>query len=639
MRGPHQRARRGAATVSVAALVAVATAGCAGRPAMPDVPDPALERVRTTALAGLDTLEGRLARLDSAAGRLAADAEGLAAAQAALIEARLAYKRVEYALETFAPTAARGLNGPPIPEVEEDEGDRPMREPEGLQVAEEHLWGDDPVADAEAVRREARIGASYVARARQVIEAMRLTPSHVLDAARTELAILMTLGLGGFDSPDPARNQRELAEGVRGVRALFSAYLGEVPATDADTAVLRRLDAAVTLHEAAARRPDAAMDRFALLVHGLRPAALAVARWAGGRGIAPSPDLSLWRGRAATPYEVDALDPAAFAPPTARADTAVVTLGRALFQDPRLSGDGTRSCASCHVPERAFTDGLAVALGLPGRGRAAGGRPARNTPTVINAALQPAQLHDSRLVYLEDQVTDVVHDAAEMRGSLEVAAARLAADAAMAGRFARAFGRAATGGASAEPTVTGERIRLAIAAYVRSLVALDAPFDRAVRGDTAALGADAREGFNVFMGKARCGSCHFPPTFSGAVPPRYVRGETEVLGVPDAWPRFRRVDADSGRARVAGNPLHLHGFRTPALRNVALTAPYMHNGAMRTLEEVVAFYDRGGGAGLGLAVPHQTLPADRLRLTSGESRALVAFLTALTDTAGTTARR
>ena len=194
-------------------------------------------------------------------------------------------------------------------------------------------------------------------------------------------------------------------------------------------------------------------------------------------------------------------------------------------------------------------------------------------------------------------------------------------------------------GTSGDTAVSGRTLRLAVAAYVRSLTAMNSPFDRAVHGDEAALSAEAREGFTLFMGPAKCGTCHFAPLFSGALPPTMMENEPEVIGVPARDVRRRAtIDPDSGRYTVRRIDQHLHAFKTPTLRNVALTAPYMHNGVFPTLESVVDFYDGGGGAGIGARLAHQTLPADSLRLTPPQKRAIVAFMKALTDTSGTTAR-
>ena len=171
-----------------------------------------------------------------------------------------------------------------------------------------------------------------------------------------------------------------------------------------------------------------------------------------------------------------------------------------------------------------------------------------------------------------------------------------------------------------------------MAAYVRSLRALNSRFDRAIRGDTALITLSERRGFNLFMGKAACGTCHFAPLFGGTMPPAYVESEPEVIGVP-ATPKAKEavVDEDLGVFAVDRAPLHRHAFKTPSVRNVGLTAPYMHNGVYRTLEEVIDFYDAGGGNGVGMRLPNQTLSAKPLHLTDGEKQDLVAFLASLTD--------
>lgn len=326
----------------------------------------------------------------------------------------------------------------------------------------------------------------------------------------------------------------------------------------------------------------------------------------------------------ATPARVSSSSPLE-APSTAPASSPeLVALGERLFVEPMLSGDRMRSCASCYRPEQAFADGVTIAPSIDPRGS----RVARNTPTLINAALQPAQFADERSVTLEDQALEVLRSAAEMHSSAERAAASLAADSAYRISFARAFGGAAS------VAVTPLRVRQALAAYVRTLVSLNSRFDRAVRGDTSALTAGERHGFTLFMGKAMCGTCHFTPLFSGNTPPLYMGSDVEVIGTPVTPSAPGTLDPDSGRARIDDLPNHLRAFKTPSLRNVALTAPYMHNGAFRTLDDVLLFYDHGGARGAGARIDDQTLSADSLHLSAEERDAIIAFLGSLTDTSG-----
>ncbi len=154
-----------------------------------------------------------------------------------------------------------------------------------------------------------------------------------------------------------------------------------------------------------------------------------------------------------------------------------------------------------------------------------------------------------------------------------------------------------------------------------------------MRGDNNAMSKNDIKGFNVFMGKGKCGTCHFMPLFNGTVPPLFDKMESEVLGVPATTDTINpKLDADSGKYVLYGIPHHLYSFKTTTVRNVELTAPYMHNGVYKTLEEVIDFYNKGGGAGLGFEIEHQTLPPDPLGLTEEDKANLILFLKSLTDT-------
>jgi cytochrome c peroxidase len=142
------------------------------------------------------------------------------------------------------------------------------------------------------------------------------------------------------------------------------------------------------------------------------------------------------------------------------------------------------------------------------------------------------------------------------------------------------------------------------------------------------MDADERKGFNLFMGKARCGTCHYMPLFNGNFPPMYNRIEGEVIGVPAAR-GVAVIDGDPGQFAIVPAPFLQHAFKTSTVRNAARTAPYMHNGVFENLIQVVDFYNDGGGAGEGAAVPNQTLPADSLRLDTTEEKALIKFIQSL----------
>jgi cytochrome c peroxidase len=171
----------------------------------------------------------------------------------------------------------------------------------------------------------------------------------------------------------------------------------------------------------------------------------------------------------------------------------------------------------------------------------------------------------------------------------------------------------------------------ALSAYIATLKGFDSKFDRNIRGEENTFTAEEKLGFNLFAGKALCATCHFVPLTNGTVPPFFLESEKEVIGVPKTASN-NEWDDDYGFYWQYNEELHKGMFKTPTVRNVEATAPYMHNGAYATLEEVMDFYNKGGGAGLGFDLPHQTLPFDNLELSEDEIKALVAYLKTLTDT-------
>jgi cytochrome c peroxidase len=357
-----------------------------------------------------------------------------------------------------------------------------------------------------------------------------------------------------------------------------------------------------------------------------------------GCGPAPSPPASAG-GVAAVQDSPAALGLPAMAIPADNPVTpAKVALGRKLFLDRRLSPNGTMSCAMCHVPEQGFTaHELATSVGIAGRSVR------RNAPTVLNVGWQKRLFHDGREVALEDQVWGPLLAANEMGNpSIGYVIERVAALEDYRGLFEAAFdGR----GPSAA------RLGAALAAYQRTLVAANSRFDRwRFGGETPALNEVERAGFALFAGKARCIACHaigerdalftdhgFHNTGIGWRRSLGRPERTRVELVPGVVAELDRQTVDSfseppakdiGRYEITLDPKDRWAYKTPSLRNVALTAPYMHDGSLPSLEAVVDFYDRGGidnAEKSALVVP--------LGLNAAERAALVAFLRTLTGSA------
>jgi cytochrome c peroxidase len=523
----------------------------------------------------LEALDRALAVLDSVA--VAGDSVQLVAA---FRGARSAYKRAEWwlaAVDTVVNAPLREGGEEPDDAADSSEmmvRGRVVAGPVGLQAVEAQLFAEDPRYRAPMGRAAIRRAIAAVREARR--ERWEWSDREVFGAIRDEMARVDALGMADVDATRSRDGVRESGEAIAGVCEVLRVY-----------ASVSECDRAAD----ALRGASDSVDRLGYYARYGVPLERAVEKMRVGSDGA----RRFWK--TASVFDSGAFDPSAFAARGAPAATeAEIALGRALFSDPRLGGKSGRACAFCHEPARAFTDGLARAPGA-----------ARHAPTLLNVALQSGAFSDLRSATLEDQVAVVVGDAREMGGlSLDSVAVLVG-----------------------QPAPT---IRWALAAYERTLVRLNSRFDRAVRGDTAALTASERRGFTVFMGRGRCGSCHFAPLFNGVTPPEFARAEVEVIGVP-MHPDTARAEPDSdlGRWRVTRAPPDLRAFRTPTVRNAAAASPYMHNGVYRTLDQVIDFYDRGGGEGIGARVANQTLARAPLHLSARDKRDLVAFLRSLSD--------
>ncbi len=290
-----------------------------------------------------------------------------------------------------------------------------------------------------------------------------------------------------------------------------------------------------------------------------------------------------------------------------------VELGWLLFFDPILSGTNDVSCAHCHHPDLAMGDRRALSMGIGGVGvgpdRVDGAVLGRNAPTVWNAAFSVRQFWDGRVETLEEQALGPLESELEMAAELPSLRVELGQIDDYAQRFEAVFG-------PADPVVTPERVAFAIAAFERTVLSVDAPYDRFVAGDEGALTAEQVAGWELFSSdRLGCVACHAPPTFGGL--------DFAITGVPTA----PGADPDEGRQGITADPADHGAFKVPTLRNAAVSAPYMHNGAVATFDEVLDFYAAGAGTGYPGLDPRLAA----FSLTSEERAALSAFLESLVD--------
>lgn len=533
----------------------------------------------------------------------------------AFLKSRLLFKEFEWAAAYFTADLTKRLNGPPVQEIENadllDSSLARAIDPMGLQVIEPFIFPKyEPTENQELIReiRHLITNTEYLI---SYFADHQLEDWRILDAAKLEVFRVITLGITGFDNALSLNSMEESSASLKSLRDVLGCY------TKKKTTLLPDLNAAIAyLHH----HPDFdSFDRAAFITRFGNEISAGIAQLEQdlpGRKIKYN---RLLRQEARTLFDSAAFNVDAFSPgPEFHITAAKVTLGKRLFYDNSISGTGTRSCASCHNPDLAFTDGLAKPTDIHTPSKLL----TRNVPTLLNAALQSNYFYDMRALTLEDQVHDVIRNKHEMDGSMDAIIKYIAADKSYQLLFATAFSP------KTEKEISSDQVANALASYIRSLTKLNSRFDEYMRGNEAALSTQEVKGFNLFMGKARCATCHFAPLFNGVTPPKYVQSESEVLGVPSSL-ADSTLDQDLGYYGVLGVDSYKYAFKIPTIRNIRKTAPYMHNGVYQTLDQVMEFYNNGGAAGLGIKLSNQTLSRDSLRLTEKEKEDIIAFMESL----------
>lgn len=528
--------------------------------------------------------------------------------QQAFLKGRQLYKKGEWAFEYFFAATAKELNGPPVPEIEAAE--HLVFPPSGFQVMETSLFPFKE-GNRKALIQESKKWRSVLFRLQTLWAGHRFRDDQVWDAARLQLLRITALGLSNFDTPLSFASINEIEAVLAGVETTLLHYSKEHKEKEMFQKAFADAYAFLQLSQSF---DD--FDQMHFIQQHVHPIGRMLVQVQKKLQI-PFSTMHALRGSAATYFDSSAFNANFFTPNILSYLTDErIGLGKQLFDDVILSNNDV-ACASCHHAGKAFTDGLTKS-----RSFGADSFLPRNTPTVLYAGLQQSQFYDMRATQLEDQVKNVIDAKDEMHSSLTEAVENIKGNAGYVKMFQKAF-------KNEGDAVTEYKLQAALAAYVRSLAPFTSRFDRHMRQGNV-LNEEEIKGFNLFMGKGKCGSCHFMPLFNGTVPPHFTKTESEVIGVP-ADAAFTKIDSDSGRYNIYQIDELKGAFKTPTLRNVSLTAPYMHNGVYKTLEEVMDFYNEGGAIGKGHHLPNQTLPPEKLNLSKEEIKQIILFLQTLTD--------
>lgn len=537
--------------------------------------------------------------------------------------ARRNYKSFEYLYEYFHHSAIkRHINGAPLPQLEPKVATINVFPPQGFQRMEELLYEATP--DWAQLSQLAKSLSQELENISTYHQHLLLYDRHVLEATRYQLIRLYTLGLTGFENPASDSTLSEVKTSFLSLRAPLAHYAKQL--SPMHHAQLNKIfDKSINYFETSFDD----FDRLGFLREIHNPLFELSLNIHLGLGIETFEEVNtapVPTNYAATRlFDINLLNRDFFLKyPENEITDAERELGRVLFYDPALSFNNSMACVSCHHPDKAFTDGLPKSISNDQSTEVN-----RNAPTLVNALFAGAYFHDLRAGKLTMQTEHVMANPKEFNVRPLELAEKLNKSAGYKALFQSAY-------PGLKEPIQPRTIQSALASYVASLVSWNSPFDRYARGEADTIDPEVVKGYNLFMGKASCGTCHFAPNFNGLVPPFYDDTESEVLGVPATNDTINpTLDADLGRIKNGKRSEEaehfMHSFKTPTVRNIALTAPYFHNGAYPTLEEVMWFYNQGGGQGIGIAIPNQTLPPDALGLSKAEISAIIAFMNSLTD--------
>lgn len=519
------------------------------------------------------------------------------------VNSRLAFKRIEPILNAIDKHSYSSLNAPNILKVEEEDlTNITIKKPFGYQVIEETLY-DSPI-DTTVLKPALNNTINRLKFLNANIALKSLKPKNVLWLIRDQIIKVATTGITGFDSPVLANSLEESRETYKTLDKIIDIYKDSFK----DPAVYQEWKDVLQTSIANLNGDFDTFDRYTFIKNNTQPQLKLWNKTTKDWGVEYLFSLAI-NNDATSLFDKNTFNIKYFGNDRPDITPYKVELGKKLFNDKKLSSKLDMSCATCHQKDKAFTDGKIV---FP--------KQTRNTPTLPYTAYQHGFFYDMRAGSLEGQIVSVVNNKDEFHSSLKDMVKNISKE----DKYKIYFDSLYNG------KITDANIRNAIASYIKDLGKFNSKFDNNINGKEKTMTSSEINGFNLFMGKAACATCHFPPAFNGTVPPFYKESEMEHLGVL-AKPNIAKIDPDLGRYYFYETPERKHFFKTPTIRNIALTAPYMHNGAYPELKDVMDFYNHGGGAGLGLELPLQTLPSDSLHLNKQEINDIISFMHTLTD--------
>ncbi|MEY8759957.1 cytochrome-c peroxidase [Chryseobacterium tongliaoense] len=568
---------------------------------------------------GLTDFKNKLEQLKTNVDQFAEDKIPLEELQKSLRNTRNSYKEIEFYIAYHYPEFTKThLNAAPLFHIEAAGTSAYTLPPEGLQVLDELIFSEEASEEKKKIKEiTVFLYNNYSKFYLSTLKNGLSKGNNKTLPLRIELIRIYSLGVTGFDTPGSLNISEEASYAFSGIQKYINddAYFKNFNLQKANAILSNSLD------YLSKNKDFETFDRIEFYKDFIQPLYEEFGNWDG------KPDdlkeFSGWNVSNKNFFSSDFLDPYFYTLLKSSEDNPDLRkLGKDIFYDQNLSDNARMSCATCHLPENAFTD-----LKTKSQSNVEGKTVLRNSPSLYNAVFAKRFFYDMRAFYIEQQAEHVIYNKDEFNTSYESIIKKLKTKPEYKKAFRAAF---------KDGKINRENFSKALSSYVASLYSFESDFDKFMRNEKN-ISEAAKKGFNLFMGKANCATCHFAPHFSGLVPPFYNENESEVLGVTKKPLNQLSIELDSDKGRVnspvkkENSWIYENSFKTMTVRNIALTKPYFHNGAFSTLEEVLDFYNEGGGEGAGLKMNNQTLPPDKLNLTPTEIKQVIAFLNSLTD--------
>jgi cytochrome c peroxidase len=523
------------------------------------------------------------------------------------IKARKHFKKIEPILASIDKNNYKSLNAPNILQVqEEDLTDIKIRNPFGFQVIEELLH--ESKIDTLQLQHTLLITSSRLKLIKKNAY-INLKDYHIIWLVRDQIIRIATTGITGFDSPVLGTSLLESQYTYKTLITLIDFFQDKFTSKEVYATLIASFQNAIKVLD----HDFDSFDRYTFIKeHTDKQLKLLIETQEDWKVTFPF-EMAISNNATAL-FSPNAINVFYFT--DHKSDTTHLKqkelFGKELFNDKTLSKDYTMACASCHIKDLAFTDGK----------KTFNSRQVRNSPTLTYAAYQQSFFMDARTGSLEGQIVGVADNHNEFNLPMDSIVNRVKKNPKYKLLLASLYGS----------KKLDFNIRHAIASYIRKLSPFNSKFDNNINKKENTLTNQEKKGFNLFMGKAVCATCHFPPVFNGTVPPNFMDTELELIGVPEKNDTINAViSTDPGRYNIFHTKERKGFFKTPTVRNIAKTAPYMHNGVYKNLEAVLDFYNRGGGKGIGIYEEYQTLPFDELNLTKEEQNMIISFMKTLTD--------